>query len=139
VPGTPPYALATPVFPFRALALLAGRAPLGGPRETALATLIAARLAAAAAPPASLSGAIRGARAEAARAWMTSVTLPAQARAALLKLVFASEGDDARILATAVGRVADIVSPQLDRAARVELDRLALRFAAQGSHNSFPR
>ncbi|HVT38077.1 MAG TPA: hypothetical protein VHE78_03470, partial [Gemmatimonadaceae bacterium] len=89
MPGTPPYALATPVFPFRALALLAGRSPLGGPRETALATLIAARLAAAAAPPASLSGAIRAARAEAARAWITSVTLPAPERAALLRLVFA--------------------------------------------------
>jgi hypothetical protein len=129
VPGPPPYALATPLFPFRALALLAGRSPLGGPRETALATLIAARLAAAAAPPASLSGPIRGARAEAARAWMTSVTLPSPVRTALLRLVFASEGDDPRILATAVGRVADIVAPHLDRAARVELDRLASRFA----------
>jgi hypothetical protein len=60
---------------------------------------------------------------------MTSVTLPAQARAALLRLVFASEGDDPRMLATAVGRVAGIAAPHLDRAARAELDRLAWRFA----------
>ena len=40
----PPYALDAPAFPFPALAALAGRAPLGGQRETVLACFVAARL-----------------------------------------------------------------------------------------------
>src|SRR3954453_19876564 len=45
VPVTlPPYALPTPVFRFRHLASLAGRAPIGGAREVALACFVAARL-----------------------------------------------------------------------------------------------
>src|SRR5690349_12491010 len=44
-PTAPPYALSSPAFRFRALAVLAGRAPLGGQREVALATYLAARLA----------------------------------------------------------------------------------------------
>ena len=131
MPGPLPYALVVPAFPFRALALLAGRAPLGGPRETALATLIAARLAAAAAVPAALSGPSRAVRAEAARLWMTSVTLPSSARAALLKLVHASGGDDRAILATAFDRLTEVVAPQLDRGSRTELERLAGRLAAK--------
>ena len=131
--GTPPYALAAPVFPFRALALLAGRSPLGGPREIALATLVAARLAAAAAPPACLSGPIRVARAEAARAWITSVSLTPAARAALLRLVAVSAGEDSRALAMAVGKVADVAFPYLDRSARAELGRLEARFSESQS------
>src|SRR5204863_7354540 len=41
----PPYALSAPVFKFRHLATLAGRAPIGGAREVALACFVAARLA----------------------------------------------------------------------------------------------
>ena len=45
VPVTlPPYALPAPVFRFRNLATLAGRAPIGGAREVALACFVAARL-----------------------------------------------------------------------------------------------
>ena len=45
VPVTlPPYALTAPVFRFRHLAALAGRAPIGGAREVALACFVAARL-----------------------------------------------------------------------------------------------
>ena len=40
----PPYALTPTTFRFRALAALAGRAPLGGGRETALASYVVARL-----------------------------------------------------------------------------------------------
>ena len=69
--GVPPYSLIAPAFAFRSLAALAARAALGGPRETALATLIAARLAAGAAPPLSLAQSLRTARADAARVWLT--------------------------------------------------------------------
>jgi hypothetical protein len=127
--GPPPYALAAPVFPFRALAALAGRAPLGGPREIALATLIAARLAAGAAPPVLLALPLRAARAEAARLWLTSVALPASVRVALLKLVDASAADDARAIATALAKVTEVTAPQLDRRARSELARLGSTFA----------
>jgi hypothetical protein len=121
--------LATSAFPFRALAMLAGRSPLGGPRETAFATLIAVRLALSAASPATLSAAVRGARAEAARLWMSSLTLPAPVRAALIKLVVATAGDDHRVIAAALDKVIDVTAPLLDRGARSELDRLGTRFA----------
>ena len=81
--GPPPYTLAAPAFAFRSLAALVGRAALGGPRETALATLIAARLAAGAAHPVALALPLRAARADAARIWLTSVALPAPVRAAI--------------------------------------------------------
>jgi hypothetical protein len=109
--------------------MLAGRSALGGPRETALATLIAARLALSAASPATLSAGVRGARVEAARLWMSSVTLPAAVRAALVKLVVATAGDDHGVIAAALSKVIDVTAPLLDRAARSELDRLGTRFA----------
>lgn len=84
----PPYALATPVFRFRALASLAGRAPLGGPRELAIACFIGARLAAALTPGSTLphDDATRAARATGARAWLASAALPAPTRASVARL-----------------------------------------------------
>lgn len=125
--GPPPYALAVPAFPFRALAGLAGRAPLGGARETALATLIAARLASGTVPPFVLPRPLRVARAEAARLWMSSVALPAPVRHAIAGLLDASAADHPAALSAALANVTDITAPQLDRAARAELDRLAAR------------
>lgn len=126
--GPPPYALTAPAFAFRSLAALAARAALGGPRETALATLIAARLAAGAAPPVSLAPPLRVARAEAARVWLSSVTLPAPVRAAITKLVDASAGNDQRMIASSLAKVTDITAQLMTRGARSELDRLAARF-----------
>jgi hypothetical protein len=110
--------------------MLAARAALGGPRETALATLIAVRLAAGAAPPDTLAPPLRAARADAARVWLSSVALPAPVRAAIGKLVDASAGDDSRGIATAIEKVTDVTAPVLTKAARSELDRLAARFGA---------
>jgi hypothetical protein len=134
--GPPPYALTTPTFAFRSLASLAARAALGGPRETALATLIAARLAAGAAPPAVLAPPLRVARADAARVWLTSVALPAPVRAAIGKLVDATAGNDDRMIVLALAKVTDTTAPQLNRSARAELDRLAARF---GGRTESPR
>jgi hypothetical protein len=128
--GPPPYTLAAPSFAFRSLAILASRAALGGPRETALATLIAARLAAGAAPPVTLAPPLRVARADAARVWLSSVTLPAPVRAAIAKLVDASAGNDGRTIAISLAKVTDVTAPVLTRGARSELDRLAARFGA---------
>ncbi len=128
--GPSPYALIAPAFAFRALAALASRAALGGPRETALATLVAARLAAGAAPPGNLTLAppVRAARADAARVWLTSVALPAPVRTAIAKLVDATAGNDDRTIVSTLAKVTDVTAPVLNRAARSELDRLASRF-----------
>ncbi len=126
--GPPPYTLVAPAFGFRSLAALAAKAALGGPRETALATLIAARLAAGAAAPFSLAPPIRVGRAEAARVWLSSVALPAPVRAAITKLVDASAGNDEKSLLSALAKVTDVTAPVLNRGARSELDRLAGKF-----------
>lgn len=128
--GPPPYALTAPAFAFRSLASLASKAALGGPRETALATLIAARLAAAAAPPTPLAPPLRSARAEAARVWLTSVALATPVRTAIGRLVDATAGNDDRTIAAALAKVTDVTAPLLSRVARSELDRLASRFGA---------
>ena len=125
--GSPRYALAAPTFPFRALAALAGHAPLGGARETALATLIAARLAAGVVLPLVLDNPMRLARAEAARLWMTSVALPTPVRTAIVRLVDATAADDVRTVITAIRKVIDVTAPYLDKEARFELERLAVR------------
>ena len=127
--GSQPYALATPVFAFRALAALAGRAPLGGPRETAIATLIAARLVAGVLEPFPLLQPLRKARADAAKLWLTSVALPTTIRISVLKLIDATSGDDRRGVAQALGKVTDVTAQHLDRGARSELERLAVRLA----------
>lgn len=127
MPGSPRYALAAPTFLFRALAALAGHAPLGGARETALATLIAARLAAGVVLPLVLDNPMRLARAEAARLWMTSVALPAPVRTAIVRLVDATAADDVRTVITAIRKVIDVTAPYLDKEARFELERLAVR------------
>ncbi|HEX7545405.1 MAG TPA: hypothetical protein VF368_01675 [Gemmatimonadaceae bacterium] len=126
--GPPPYALTAPPFAFRSLASLAARAALGGPRETALATLVAARLAAGAAPPHPLAPALRVARAGAARIWLTSVAVPAPVRSAIGRLLDASAGNDERTILASLAKVTDVTAPLLTRGARSELDRLAARF-----------
>jgi hypothetical protein len=125
--GPSPYALTAHVFPFRALTALAGSAPLGGPRETALATLVSARLAAGAAPPVLLSLTLRAARADAARLWLTSVALPPAVRTAVLRLVDATAVADSPSVAAALAKVTEVTAPHLDKGARSELDRLGAR------------
>ncbi len=126
--GPPPYTLTAPTFAFRSLTSLAARAALGGPRETVLATLIAARLTAGAAPPTTLAPPLRVARADAARVWLSSVALPAPIRAAIGKLVDASAGNDERAILASLAKVTDVTAPVLTRGARSELDRLAAKF-----------
>src|SRR5690606_20930628 len=76
-PASPPSGLATPPFPFPALAGLAGLAPLGESRETVLAALVGARLALATMPPYRLPAEQREARSSAALAWLDAIALPA--------------------------------------------------------------
>lgn len=121
--GPSPYAVAAPAFRFRALASLAGRAALGGPREAALATLVAARLCD---PEASVTPEVRAARADGARAWIGTVAAPAVAKAAIGRLIETSARGDAAAMAVALAKVTDVTAPYLDKAARSELEQLVL-------------
>jgi hypothetical protein len=119
----PPYALAPIPFRFPALASLAGRAALGGDREVALATYLAARLAHDALADRGLSQPIRAERAVGAKSWLATLSLPAAIRTPLARLVEAS-GDDERAVAPALRAVIAAATSRLDQASRLELNRL---------------
>ena len=127
VPAAPPYGLTSPAFRFRALAALAGRAPLGGPREVVLATYLVARLVDDCLPHRELTAAARVERSAAARGWLGSVALPATVRAPLTRLVDATAGEVENV-AAALAAVMTALDGYLDAASRVELDRLAHSF-----------
>jgi hypothetical protein len=120
----PPYALPPLAFPFRHLAALAGRAPIGGAREVALACFLAARLASD-----RLAGVMTAdsvsARGVGARGWLATLAVPAPVRASLARsLELCTSGSLAELAAefTVLGQAA---GEYLEPAARGELDRLA--------------
>ena len=123
-PPLPPYALATTTFRFRALAALAGRAPLGGPREVALASYLAARLTDDARGGDGLAEPGRAERAHAARAWLAGMALPANLRAPFVRLLDATAGEKPA-LSAALDGVISLVAEYLDPPARTELGQLA--------------
>jgi hypothetical protein len=101
--------------------MAAGRAPLGGPREALLAALIGARLAAGALAGQPLAAAQRAARADAARAWLSSVAVGPVIRVAAQRLFEATARADAAGVAAALTKVTEVTAPHLDSAARSEL------------------
>lgn len=119
----PPYAVEPTTFRFAALAFLAGRSALGGQREVALATYLAARLAHDTHPDRGVSQAARAERAAHAKNWLSNLVLPPNVRAALARLVDASTGEPADA-ATAVSEVTRAVEGFLDARARAELEQL---------------
>lgn len=119
----PPYALASTPFRFAALAALAGRAPLGGRREVALAVYLGARLAHDALPDRALPVPSRAERAGHARTWLSTVALPAAVRPSLTSLVDASAGERAGIV-NALRAVIAASDELLDAAALTELAQL---------------
>jgi hypothetical protein len=127
-PVLPPYALSSPTFRFRALATLAGRAPLGGPREVALATYLVARLVDDCLPAKELPIDARKTRSTAARGWLASAALPAAVRTPITKLADVTAGEIAEV-APALASVIAATSNYLDAPARLELDRLARAIA----------
>ena len=122
--AAPPFSLDAPAFRFRALALLAGRAALGGEREMALATLMAARLAEGMLPSCPLSALARRGRAVGARVWFSTLTLPAATRIPLARLVEATEGMERPPVAAALSAFAEIAKPMLDTPSRAEISEL---------------
>ena len=109
---------------------MAARAPLGGPRETALACLLVARMAADAIDPAAgLSAEQRHLRAQDARQWLGAATLTGPARAALVRLADATGAEGFDGMAVALDSVMTITANQLDPAARLDLTKLAQTLA----------
>jgi hypothetical protein len=117
--------LAAPVFRFRALAALAGRRPLGGDREIAVAAFVAARLVAATMMTDPLPADVRATRAAGARAWLAAVAVPTPTRGPLVRVIDATGRDDHAALASALRALIDAASRCLDAPARRELDSLA--------------
>ena len=127
----PPYALETVSFRFPALAALAGRAAIGGQREVALATYLAARLADDALPARAIAQPLRAERASGARHWLSSLALPTAVRNPLARLVDATSGDADGVV-PALRSVIAVTATFLDAGARSELDQLAAALDTQG-------
>jgi hypothetical protein len=127
VPVTlPPYALPAPAFRFRNLAALAGRAPIGGAREVALACFVAARLVNDCCDPMlDLGEEARAARCAGAKGWLGTIALPAPVRSPVAKLAEASANGHPGAMAPLVTALARAADSFLDPAARAELDALA--------------
>ena len=120
-----PYGLEPLAFPFPALAALAGRLPLGGGREVALAALMVARLAQ------NLQGSSavdRVARANAAKIWLASLALPAPTRTPLTRGIDATTGAAWQASGALRSLVAAVTS-HLDGVSILELERLAKSLA----------
>jgi hypothetical protein len=122
----PPFALAAPGFPLRALAALAARSALGGPREVLLAVMQAARMVEGAAGPHPLPEPQRRARATAARSWLAALALPAAPRLTIARAIEASAGTDRQAWAEAWNAVVQLVTPGADLASRSELRRVTI-------------
>jgi hypothetical protein len=116
-------------FRFPALASLAGHAALGGARELLLATLLGARLVEGTVGLHAIAPALRRARATAARTWLSSLALPAQARVILARLFDLTAQEDRGLLTDAWEQLVTLVTPALDLSARTELRRLGAALA----------
>ena len=125
-----PYSLAPLGFPFPALSARAGRLPLGGGREVALAALMAAHLAECVRGEFAVGQPERATRASQAKIWLASLALPAATRASLTRCVDATAGTPAQA-ATALRSVIAAASAHLDGAAVQELEVLARQLVGQ--------
>jgi len=124
-----PYGLESLGFPFPALALLAGRLPLGGGREVALASLMVARLAGSLSGTYGLSAQERTTRATAAKIWLASLALPANTRVPFARCIESTMGSPMQA-AAAVRALLAAASVHLDGGGIAELERLARHLAS---------
>ena len=123
-----PYSLERLAFPFPALAALAGRLPLGGGREVALASLLIARLAHGLRSQDSMSAPDRVARAASAKVWLASLALPIVTRGPFARCIEATANSPLQV-AGALRSLISAASLHLDGAALQELERLARQLA----------
>lgn len=125
-----PYSMEPCTFSFPALASLAGRAPLGGPRELALACFLTSRiLRDSLAADDLLTAEQLQHRIQGAKHWLGSAAIQAPARSALARLVEASSTRDRSAIRTSLEAVMTVTANQLDQGARLELVRLAQAIA----------
>ncbi|MDB4881073.1 MAG: hypothetical protein JWL60_2519 [Gemmatimonadetes bacterium] len=120
----PPFALPPIAFPFRQLAGLAGRAPIGGAREVALGCFLAARLAAERLGPEPMSEVARASREAGCRGWLGTLALPAPVRVPLARCLEAAASGSVPDLAKALRLLSAAATEYLDPSARAELDLL---------------
>ena len=120
----PPYALETPIFRFKALASHAGRASLGGDREIALACFAVARLALGLLPPFMLAPGDAATRIANTKQWLSSLALPASARAACSAAADAVATNNRRTVVHAVSGLIEACVRHLDQASIAELHEL---------------
>jgi hypothetical protein len=119
-----PFALEPLRFPFPALAALAGRLPLGGGREVALAALMTARLAHGMLAGDALLPGERVTRAAAAKVWLASLALPATTRVPFARCVEATTSAPLQV-AGAIRSLAAAAESHLDGPSVQELEKLA--------------
>lgn len=131
----PPFAVAPTSFRFPGLAALAGRAPLGGQREVALAVYLVARLAQDTLPDRGLSEGTRTERSAAAKAWLSGLALPSPVRNSLARAVEASSGSPIAA-GEAVRDVTAVTATYLDSNSKMELDQLAGTLTGRGVEHS---
>ena len=130
MPGhAPPYALDSFAFTLPALASCAGRAPVGGDRELTLGVWMSARLALAMLPPISLSPVERTLRADKAKNWLGSLTVPQPARLAFLR-AFDATATYPMQAADALAELATTVTGHIDAASQQEVAEIIVRLRA---------
>jgi hypothetical protein len=126
----PRFALATPVFRFRALTTLSGRASLGGDRETLVACFQMGRLCAGILPPYELSREQVLERIENTKQWLSSLAIPSGIRSTAFGIFGALSGFDRERCVIAFADLVKAASAQLDEASRAELTVLMQELAA---------
>ena len=105
---------------------MAGRAPLGGPREIALAVFLVARVVSdASSGKTTLSSDQKQERAQGVKHWLGSASLPGPVRNALSRLTDLTVREDRMAIRAALDSVMAVTANQLDSGARLELGRLA--------------
>jgi hypothetical protein len=126
----PRFALATPVFRFRALTTLSGRASLGGDRETLVACFQMGRLCAGILPPYDLSREQVLERTENTKQWLSSLAIPSGIRSTAFGIFGALNGFDRERCVIAFADLVKAASAQLDEASRAELTLLMQELSA---------
>ena len=121
----PPFALVAPAFRFRHLAGLAGRAPIGGAREVALACFVAARLAAECVIASDDPPRDREARYAGAKAWLATMALPAPVRGSVARCAELSVSGAAGDMAQEISALTQAAAAHLDAGSRAELSTLS--------------
>lgn len=126
----PLYGLLSPVFRFKHLASLAGRAPIGGAREVALACFVVARLAAECIAASDADAETRATRSVGAKAWLGTLALPAAVRTPAAACVERSVTAARAALSREIATLSQAAAAYLDGPSRAELDALTASLSA---------